>query len=149
MCAHYASETPCKSDNTPKHQPGRVYQRLFWWPFLSETLLMWLNAGRGWNLRCGVLFLSETILITLPSTPPTKHPSNKQGKRSQFVMHTHKHTHTHLPLHSRISVLLFLILKISVLKQVLGLTRVQKHLSRASGLGLASALFTELCDSVT
>lgn len=68
---------------------GRVYQRLFWWPFLSETLLMWLSAGRGWNLRCGVLFLSETILITLPSTPPTKHPSNKQGKRSQFVKHMH------------------------------------------------------------
>lgn len=82
-------KTPQESDNTPKHQPGRVYQRLFWWPFLSETLLMWLNAGRGWNLRCGVLFLSETILIMLPCTPPTKHLSNKQGKCLQFVSHIH------------------------------------------------------------
>lgn len=79
MCTHYASETPHKSGKTPKHQPGRVYQKLFWWPFLSETLLMWLNAERGWNLRCGGLFLSETILIMFPSPPPTKHPSNKQG----------------------------------------------------------------------
>lgn len=96
-----------------KTSAGPCVSELFWWPFLSETLLMWLNAGRGWNLRCGVLFLSETILITLPSTPPTKHPSNKQGKRSQFVMHMHTraHTRTHRSsLHIRISVLLFFIL---------------------------------------
>lgn len=47
-----------------------------------------VKCWKGWNLRCGVLFLSETILIMLPSTPPTKPPSNRPGKRSQFVKHT-------------------------------------------------------------
>lgn len=42
------------------------FWRLVGWPYLSETFLMWSNTGRGCNFRCGVLFLSETILITPP-----------------------------------------------------------------------------------
>lgn len=94
-CVHILPRDPAQIRRHTRTLAGWCVSEVVLVAISEWDFLMWLNAGRGWNLRCGVLFLSETILIMLPYMLPTKHPGNKQGKRSEspslWCIHTHPH----------------------------------------------------------